>query len=206
MMIVVHRMPVLCMTMVRTLITKVMIGSPFRASSALVVDHSWRSEPSLKMLLLRVRVQQRILLMPTMLIAMVLHGQSLLMGHARVVCGARVDPPRRRWTTLMLVDFRTLFGIRESGPSWWSSVRVLLHADVWSVRTIADTVSALRPPRILPLRNLLIREISGIVPIGCAAIACWCCHWTIVGKEFERRRDSSSSFGDCRDRRRSQGC
>ena len=205
-MIVVHRMPVVCMTMIRTLITKVMIGSPFRASSALVVGHSWRSEPSLEMLLLCIGVQRRILLVPTMLVPITLHGQSLMVGHARVVCGARVDPPRRRWTTLMLLDSWTLFGIRESGPSWWSRVRVLLRADAWSVRTIADTMSALRPPRILPLRNLLIREISGIVPIGCAAIACWFCHWTIVGKEFERRRDSSSSFGDCRDRRRSQGC
>ena len=176
------------------------------ASSTLVVADSRRSEPSLEGLLRRVRRQHRTMLVATMLVPIALHGKPLLVSYARVVCDVRVDPPRRRWTTLMLLDSWTLFGIRESGPSWWSRVRVLLRADAWSVRTVADTMSALRPPRILPLRNLLIREISGIVPIGCAAIACWFCHWTIVGKEFERRRDSSSSFGDCRDRRRSHGC
>ena len=194
MLVILHRMPVLCMTMVRTLVTKVMIGMPFRASSALVVDHSWRSEPSLEKLLLRVSVQQRILLMPTMLVAMILHGQSLLMGHARVVCGARVSPPRRRWTTLMLVDFRTLFGIRKFRPSWWNIVRMLRHAYVWSVRTVADTKSALGPPWILLLQNLLLREISKIVAICRAAVAC--CHQTIVKKEFGRRRDSNSLVGD----------
>ena len=177
---------------------------PLGASSTLVVADSRRSEPSLERLLRRARRQHRTMLVATMLVPIVLHGKPLLVSYARVVCDVRVDPPRRRWTTLMLLDSWTLIGTRESGPSWWSRVRVLLRADAWSVRTIADTVSALRPPRILPLRNLLIREISGIVPVCRAAIAC--CHRTIVGKEFERRRDSSSSFGDCRDRCRSHGC
>ena len=194
MIIIVHRMPVVCMTMIRTLITKVMIGSPFRASSALVVGHSWRSEPSLEMLLLCIGVQWRVLLVPTILVALIVHGQSLMVGHARVVCGARVDPPRRRWTTLMLVDFRTLFGIRKFRPSWWNIVRMLRHAYVWSVRTVADTVSALRPPWILLLQNLMFREISGIVAICCATVTC--CHQTIVKKEFGRRRDSNSLVGD----------
>ena len=157
--------------MVRTLIAKVTVRMAFRASSTLVVVHSRRSESSLKGLLLRVRMQHRIMLVPIMLISMALHGQSLLMSYARVVCGVRVGPSRREWTTLMLVDFRTLVGIRKSGPSWWNIVRVLQHADVWSVRTIADTVSALRPPRILLLQNLLLREIPGIVAICRSAVA-----------------------------------
>ena len=113
-MIVVHRMPVLCMTMVRTLITKVMSGTPFGASSALVVGHSWRGEPGLEMLLLLVDVQRRILLMPTMMVAMILHEQPLLVGHARVVFGACVGPARRGWTSLMLMHFRTLIRVRKS--------------------------------------------------------------------------------------------
>ena len=113
-MIVVHRMPVLCMTMVRTLITKVMSGTPFGASSALVVGHSRRGEPGLEMLLLLVDVQRRILLMPTMMVAMILHEQPLLVGTARVVCGARVGPARRGWTSLMLMHFRTLIRVRKS--------------------------------------------------------------------------------------------
>ena len=87
---------------------------PFGASSTLVVADSRRSEPSLEGLLRRVRLQHRILLVATMLIPIALHGQSLLVSYARVVCDVRVGPPRRGWATLMLVDFRTLFGIRES--------------------------------------------------------------------------------------------
>ena len=193
-MVIVHRMLVLCMTMVRTLITKVMIGSPFRASSALVVDHSWRSEPSLEMLLLLIGVQRRILLMPAMLAAMTLHGQSLLVGHARVVCGARVGPARRGWTSLMLVHFRTLLQVRKCRPSWRNIVRVLRHAYVWSVWTVADSESALRSPWVLLLRNLMLREISRIVAKCCTTVPC--CHQTIVKKEFVRLRDSNSLVGD----------
>ena len=81
--VILHRMPLLCRTMVRTLVAKVMVWMPFGASSTLVVAHSRRSESSLEGLLLRVRMQRRILLVPTMLISMALHGQSLLMSYAR---------------------------------------------------------------------------------------------------------------------------
>ena len=90
--------------MVRTLIAKVTVRMAFRASSTLVVVHSRRSESSLKGLLLRVRMRHRIMLVAIMLIPMALHGQSLLVSYARVVCDVRVDPPLRRWTTLMLWD------------------------------------------------------------------------------------------------------
>ena len=171
MLLVLHRMPLLWRTMARTLIAKVTVRMAFRASSTLVVVHSRRSESSLKGLLLRVRMQHRIMLVAIMLIPMALHGQSLLMSYARVVCGVRVGPSRRGWTTMLLVGFRSLFGIRKPLPSWWTFVRVREHADVGSVRTVADTVSALRPPRILLLQNLLLREIPGIVAICRSAVA-----------------------------------
>ena len=193
MMIVVHRMPVLCMTMVRTLVTKVMIGMPFRASSALVVDHSWRSEPSLEMLLLRIGVQRRILLVPTMLVAMTLHGQSLMVGHARVVCGARVGPTRRGWTSLMLMHLRTLLRVRRCRPTLQTFVRVLGHAYVWSAWAVADSESARRLPRVLLMRNLMLGEISRIVAVSCTTVPV--CHETIV-KEFVRGRGSNSLVGD----------
>ena len=144
---------------------------PFGASPTLVVAHSRRSESSLEGLLRRVRLQHRILLVSTMLIPIALHGQSLLVSYARVVCDVRVGPSRRGWTFLMLVEFRTLIGIRKSLPALWNIVRVLWHADVWSVRTEADAVSALRPPRILLLQNLLIRKIPWIVAICRSAVA-----------------------------------
>ena len=72
---------------------------------------------------------------------------------------------------MVLVGFRSLIGIRKPLPSWWTFVRVREHADVGSVRTVADTVSALRPPRILLLQNLLLREIPGIVAKCRSAVA-----------------------------------
>ena len=73
-MIVVHRIPVIGMAMIRTLITKVMVGSSFRAPSASVVGHSRRGVASLKMLVLSIGEQRRILLVATTLVPMVLHG------------------------------------------------------------------------------------------------------------------------------------
>jgi hypothetical protein len=94
-----------------------------------------------------------------------------MMSYARVVCDVRVGPSRRGWTFLVLMEFRTLIGIRKSSPALWNFVRVLWHADVWSVRTEADAVSALRPPWVLLLQNLLVRKIPGIVAICCSAVA-----------------------------------
>ena len=60
--------------MVGTLVAKVTVWMPFGASSTLVVAHSRRGEASLKELLLRWRMQHRIMLVPTMLISMTMHG------------------------------------------------------------------------------------------------------------------------------------
>ena len=60
--------------MVGTLVPKVMVWMPFGASSTLVIAYSRRSEASLKELLLRWRMQYRIMLVPTMLISMTMHG------------------------------------------------------------------------------------------------------------------------------------
>ena len=79
-------------------------------------------------------------------------------------------------------------------PSWRNIVRVLRHADVWSVRIVADSESALRSPWVLLLRNLMLREISRIVAKCCTTVPC--CHQTIVKKEFVRLRDSNFLVGD----------
>ena len=147
------------------------------------------------MRVLCIGVQRRVLLMPTILVAMTLHEQSLMVGHARVVCGARVGPARRGWTSLMLMHLRTLLRVRRCRPSLRTFVRVLGHVYVWSAWAVADSESARRFPRVLLLRNLMLGEISRVVAVSCATVPG--CHETIV-KEFVRIRvrGSNSLVGD----------